>query len=132
VLDRASEIRLNEVSPHSLQGLALGIEDLGPADRAKVSVMPGSAASAGALDAARGAQVVIVDPPRRGLDAELTLHLREQPPDHLFYISCGLDSFVADVARLTSTGTLRLAEVTAFNLMPFTDHVETVARLERR
>jgi tRNA/tmRNA/rRNA uracil-C5-methylase (TrmA/RlmC/RlmD family) len=131
VLERVSEICLNEVSPHSLRGLALGIEDLVPADRAKVSVIPGTAASASALDAASRSQVVIADPPRKGLDAELTAHLRNQPPDRLIYISCGLDSFLADVARLTSAGTMRVAEITAFNLMPFTEHVETVARLER-
>lgn len=131
VLERVSEICLNEVSPHSLRGLALGIEDLVPADRAKVSVIPGTAASASALDAASRSQVVIADPPRKGLDAELTAHLRNQPPDCLIYISCGLDSFLADVARLTSAGTMRVAEITAFNLMPFTEHVETVARLER-
>jgi hypothetical protein len=36
-----------------------------------------------------------------------------------------------DVAELLSGGRLRLAELTAFNLMPFTDHVETVASFQR-
>jgi hypothetical protein len=31
---------------------------------------------------------------------------------------------------LTSRGKLKLVGLTAFNLMPFTDHVETVARFE--
>jgi 23S rRNA (uracil1939-C5)-methyltransferase len=130
MLERVSEIRMNEVSPHSLHGLALGIENLAPADRAKVSVVAGAAADA--LEAAERSQVVIVDPPRRGLDRELAAYLREHPPDRLLYISCGLPSFLEDVARLTSAGAMRLAELTAFNLMPFTEHVETVARLERR
>ena len=129
VLDRVSEIRLNEVSPHSLRGLALGIEELAPADRARVLVVPGAAASA--LEAAGGADVVIADPPRRGLDAELTAHFRGHPPERLIYISCGLGSFLEDVARLTASGTMRLTELTAFNLMPFTEHVETVATFER-
>jgi tRNA/tmRNA/rRNA uracil-C5-methylase (TrmA/RlmC/RlmD family) len=94
-----------------------------------VSVVAGSAASA--LEAADGAQVVIADPPRKGLDRELTAYLREHPPDRLLYISCGLVSLLEDIARLTSAGTMRLAELAAFNLMPFTEHVETVARLER-
>ena len=129
VLERVSQIQLNELSPHSLQGLALGIEHLATSDRAKVSVVAGSAASA--LEAADGAQVVIADPPRKGLDRELTAYLREHPPDRLLYISCGLVSLLEDIARLTSAGTMRLAELAAFNLMPFTEHVETVARLER-
>jgi len=129
VLDRVAEIRLNELSPHALQGLALGMEHLAPADRAKVTLAPGTAASA--LEAACASQVVIVDPPRKGLEPELTAHFRDHPPDSLLYISCGLASLLDDIARLTSARAMRLAELTAFNLMPFTDHVETIARLER-
>ena len=129
VLPRVREIRFNEVSPQSLQGLALGIEGLESAERRKVSVFPGPAASA--LEAASGSQVVIADPPRKGLDGELKGYLSEQPPPRLLYVSCGLASLLADISQLTSAGTMRLAELTAFNLMPFTGHVETVARLER-
>jgi tRNA/tmRNA/rRNA uracil-C5-methylase (TrmA/RlmC/RlmD family) len=129
-LDRASEIRFNEQSPHALHGLALGIEGLAPADRAKVSVVAGSAATA--VEAAERSQIVIVDPPRKGLDRELAAYLGEHPPDRLLYVSCGLPSLLEDIARLTSAGALRLAELTAFNLMPYTEHVETVATLERR
>ena len=35
-----------------------------------------------------------------------------------------------DTAQLTSSGKLRLSTLTAFELLPFTDHVETVARFE--
>jgi tRNA/tmRNA/rRNA uracil-C5-methylase (TrmA/RlmC/RlmD family) len=129
VLARVREIRFNEVSPQSLQGLALGIEGLEPAEHRKVSVYPGPAASA--LEAASGSQVVIADPPRKGLDGELKGYLSEQPPARLLYVSCGLASLLADISQLTAAGTMRLAELTAFNLMPFTGHVETVARLER-
>jgi len=129
VLDHCSELRLNEVSPHSLAGLELGLGQLSAADRAKVSVFPGSAGQTRAIIS--GAQVVVADPPRKGLDAELTEHLSQHPPDRFIYVSCGLDSFSSDVERLTSRGSLRLTALTAFNLMPFTEHVETVARFER-
>jgi tRNA/tmRNA/rRNA uracil-C5-methylase (TrmA/RlmC/RlmD family) len=129
VLERAGELRLNEVSPQSLHGLQLGLAALDEAERAKVSVVPGTAGSA--REIAAGAQVVIADPPRRGLDPELTTVLATQPPERFIYVSCGLDSFLADAQRLTSAGKLRLATLTAFNLMPFTDHVETVARFDR-
>jgi 23S rRNA (uracil1939-C5)-methyltransferase len=81
--------------------------------------------------AASGAQVVIVDPLRKGLDPELTDYLGEHPPERFVYVSCGLDSFLNDAARLTSSGKLRLVALTAFNLLPFTEHVETVACFER-
>jgi 23S rRNA (uracil1939-C5)-methyltransferase len=129
VLARAAEIRINEANPHALQGLEFGLANLDPADRGKVSLVPGTAAAARVI--ASGAQVVIADPPRRGFDSELTDYLSEQPPERLLYVSCGLDSLIRDTAFLTSRGRLRLGALTAFNLLPFTDHVETVARFER-
>lgn len=129
VLARASEIRMNEASPHSLQGLQLGLAQLDSAERARISVVPGSAGAARL--AASGAQVVIADPPRKGLDAELTEYLSEHPPERFVYVSCGLESLLRDTAKLTSHGKLRLGRLTAFNLLPFTEHVETVACFER-
>jgi 23S rRNA (uracil1939-C5)-methyltransferase len=129
VLAKAGDLRMNEVSPHSLHGLELGLAQLDSADRAKISVLPGAA---GAVRlAASGAEVVIADPPRKGLDPELTEYLGESPPERFVYVSCGLESFLHDTARLTSQGKLRLGALTAFNLMPFTEHVETVACFER-
>jgi len=74
---------------------------------------------------------VIADPPRKGLDSELVAYLAETAPECVLYVSCGLDSFLSDAARLTAGGKLRLGALTAFNLLPFTEHVETVARFER-
>ncbi len=130
VVSRASELRMNELNPHSLHGLELGLAELEPASRAKISIVPGPAGAA--RGAASGAEVVIADPPRKGLDPELTDYLREFPPARFVYVSCGLDAFLRDAARLTSSGTLRLGELTAFNLFPFTEHVETVAIFERQ
>jgi 23S rRNA (uracil1939-C5)-methyltransferase len=75
--------------------------------------------------------VVIADPPRKGLDPELRSALVEAPPTRFLYVSCGLESFLADTASLTAAGKLRLTGLTAFNLLPYTDHVETVGRFER-
>jgi 23S rRNA (uracil1939-C5)-methyltransferase len=129
VLERTSELRLNELNPHSLHGLELGLAALDPASRAGITVLPGTAGAA--HRAACEAQVVIADPPRKGLDPILIDQLAQQPPERLLYVSCELDSFVRDAARLTAHGAMRLAALTAFNLLPFTHHVEVVARFER-
>ncbi len=125
----AAEVRMNEVSPHSLSGLQFGLAALDSASPAKVCLVPGPAGAACA--AADGAGVVIADPPRKGLDPELTAHLSGRPPERFLYVSCGLESFLRDAAQLTSEGRLRLKSLTAFNLMPFSEHVETVARFDR-
>ena len=129
VLARVSEIRMNEVGAHSLRGLDLGLAQLDAANRAKISVAPGPAGAA--CLAASGSEVVIADPPRKGLDPELTEYLGERPPERFLYVSCGLESLLHDTAHLTSRGKLCLRALNAFNLLPFTGHVETVARFER-
>jgi tRNA/tmRNA/rRNA uracil-C5-methylase (TrmA/RlmC/RlmD family) len=129
LLPGVREIRINEVSPHSLQGLELGLAGLDAADRAKVEVLPGTAREA--IRATSGADVVVADPPRKGLDRELLEHLVDEPPERFVYVSCGLESFLEDTKHLTSRGGLRLQNLAAFNLMPFTEHVETVACFER-
>jgi 23S rRNA (uracil1939-C5)-methyltransferase len=129
VLRQVGEIMMNELSLSSLHGLELGLAQLGEAERAKISLIPGEA-GVNRL-AASGFPVVIADPPRKGLDPELAEHLSHHPPERLIYVSCGLESLLRDAAQLTSRGTLRLRSLKAFNLMPFTEHVETVAGFER-
>jgi 23S rRNA (uracil1939-C5)-methyltransferase len=129
ILEQVGEITLNELSPSSLHGLELGLAQLGAAERAKISLIPGGAGVHRL--ATSDHQIVIADPPRKGLDPELTDHLSNDPPEGLIYISCGLESLLRDATQLTSRGKLRLVSLRAFNLMPFTEHVETVARFER-
>ena len=97
MLPRVSHLRMNEVSPQSLQGLALGLDALEPAEREKIEVVAGSAGTMASM--ALGADVVIADPPRKGLDRELVEHLVADPPARFVYVSCGLESFLADARR---------------------------------
>jgi 23S rRNA (uracil1939-C5)-methyltransferase len=129
LLEKVGALKLNEVSAQSLFGLQLGLAELAGPLRARVEVVPGAAEAA--VQAVTGSQVVIVDPPRRGLDPALTQFLAAQPPEHLIYVSCGLTSFMNDAGLLLAGGRMGLSELTAFNLMPFTDHVETVASFRR-
>jgi 23S rRNA (uracil1939-C5)-methyltransferase len=129
VLQQVGEIAMNEISPSSLRGLELGLAQLDAAERAKISLIPGEAGVKAPCHT--DFEVVIADPPRKGLDPELKDHLSEHAPERLIYISCGLESLLRDAAQLTAPGKLRLASLMAFNLMPFTEHVETVACFER-
>ncbi len=129
LIERVRELRFNESSPQAWQGLERGLAGLEPAQRTKVILWPGPA---GAMqDAAAGADLVIVDPPRKGLDPELAQALAARPPQRLLYVSCALDSLQEDMGRLTAQRTLQLVGLTVFDMFPFTAHVETVARFER-
>jgi len=129
LLDRACEMRMNEVNSQSLLGLELGLAQLDSVERAKISVVPGAAGAARLI--ASGADVVIADPPRKGLEPELTDYLSESAPERFLYVSCGLESFINDAARLSSHARLRLTALSAFNLLPFTEHVEIGACFDR-
>ena len=130
LIDRVARLRLNEVAPASLHGLALGLDGLSPTDRAKVEVLPGPAGVE--TRALEGADVAIVDPPRKGLDPLLLQALCARGPRRLVYVSCRLDTFLRDAAQLTAEGGYAVSELRAYDLLPYTDHVETVACFERR
>ncbi len=129
VLRKVGHIAMNELSPQSLHGLAMGVAELDAVEKSRLTLVPGEAGTVASR--AAQAQVVIADPPRKGLDAALTEYLREHPPERFLYISCALDSLCRDAARLTAGGGLRLKELAAFNLLPYTEHVESVAHFER-
>lgn len=127
---RGSNVTFNEIESASLTGLQLGIAAL-PAEVARrVRVLPGSADST-AQEACRDAVCVIADPPRKGLDAGVLAALAQHVPARFVYVSCGLDSFLRDSEMLLQ-GPYRLAQLAAYALFPFTDHVETLALFERK
>lgn len=75
--------------------------------------------------------LVIVDPPRKGLDSLLLKALcNTQHPFRLIYISCGWESFTRDCARLLSNG-WSLVHAEAFLFFPGSDHLEVLAVFER-
>lgn len=128
--ERVARLDVNEIGPHSLAGLRRGIVDLTPEVAVRVHVHPGPAASAAPL--VQHADVVIVDPPRKGLDPELVQALQRDPPEKLVYVSCGLPAFLSQAEQLLQSGKLALSSLEAFALFPFTEHVETLAVFERR
>ncbi|MCL4684833.1 hypothetical protein KJ059_08785 [Myxococcota bacterium] len=130
LLGRCAGIRFVESAPDAVRGLALGLAARPPAERARAEVQATPAERA--TDALRGAELVIVDPPRKGLDPRVVAALCAAPPARLVYLSCDLDSFARDTHRLVAGGRLQLAELVAFDLFPNTHHVETLARFERR
>ena len=74
--------------------------------------------------------VVIVDPPRAGLDKEVMDALIVLGCKRLAYISCDPSTLARDTARLL-TGGYKLVEVTPFDLFPQTYHIESISIFER-
>jgi len=129
LLQRDHEVRFNEVSPAGLDGLEAGLARLPSEPGRRAHVVRGTAGAC--ADAASGCDIVIVDPPRKGLDPELLSAIAAHPPERLVYLSCDLEQLCRDSSGLVSRGTLRLERLQPFALLPFTDHVETLAVFER-
>jgi 23S rRNA (uracil1939-C5)-methyltransferase len=125
LVSRAAAIELNELSPHGLRGLELGLTARPVPERERARILPGDAG----MHAERiaHADAVIVDPPRRGLDAPVLQGLIDHPPRTLVYVSCGLESLVREARALLASGRWSLASLGAWDLFPYTPHVETLA-----
>ncbi|MHB1224383.1 MAG: class I SAM-dependent RNA methyltransferase, partial [Gemmatimonadaceae bacterium] len=72
------------------------------------------------------ADVVILNPPRAGVDERVTTALAARPPRAVLYVSCNPATLARDVARLPG---YRVASLRAFDMFPQTAHVETVCEL---
>jgi 23S rRNA (uracil1939-C5)-methyltransferase len=74
------------------------------------------------------ADVVILNPPRAGVDARVTAALSgaSPAPRAIVYVSCDPATLARDLARLPGW---KIATLTAFDMFPQTAHVETVCEL---
>lgn len=73
--------------------------------------------------------VVIVNPPRRGIGPGLCGAIEEAAPAHVIYSSCNATSLAKDLAGLSG---YRVTRARVFDMFPQTRHHEVIVRLERR
>ena len=76
------------------------------------------------------AEVIIVDPPRKGLSKQCKNKIFQSNATQLVYVSCGYDSFMRDCKEILEKGwTLEAAQ--GFLLFPGTNHVELIAGFKK-
>ena len=79
-----------------------------------------------------GRRVAYVNPPRSGLEAEVTSALAEQyRPERIAYLSCSAGTLARDLRELEAAG-YRVHAILPYDFFPLTHHVETLALIERR
>lgn len=76
------------------------------------------------------AEVVVVDPPRKGLEKELIDTIIELKPERVVYVSCDPGTLARDL-RLFEDGGYKVTEVQPVDMFPQTSHVECVVLIER-
>ena len=73
---------------------------------------------------------VIFDPPRRGLAGPVLDALRHAPFKRIIYVSCNPESLGHDIRALQPLW--RLISLQGIDMFPHTEHIETVAVLDRK
>ena len=76
------------------------------------------------------ADVVVVDPPRKGLNADTIEALHRFSPRRIVYVSCDPATLARDVALLKERG-YRVKDAVAADLFPRCAHVESIVCLEK-
>lgn len=120
-------------------GFVSAVESYGPAvrdlrrnlERAGLGNVDAVGGDAGREFPDTDADVIVVDPPRAGLAADVVSRLSEQPARAIAYVSCDPATLARDLSRFGELGAFRPVRVTPVDLFPQTYHVETVTLLER-
>lgn len=71
--------------------------------------------------------VVMIDPPRKGLDKKSIQNLLDVNPKRLVYISCNPSTLVRDLAFFEEK--YEIKNITPVDMFPYTSHIETVTVL---
>jgi len=124
-----AEVRGIEESPHAVRDARAN---------ALRNELPGArfdAGDAGERLAARvrageRADLVTLNPPRKGADAATRAAIAALAPSRVVYMSCDPDTLARDLDDLGARG-YRTARVQPFDFLPHTEHVEAVALLRR-
>lgn len=82
------------------------------------------------LDSLGYADVMIVDPPRKGLDENTRKILLKMKPKKIIYSSCKASTMARDIKELSDS--YRISDFILVDMFPHTHHVETVALLHHK
>ncbi|MDI9498211.1 MAG: 23S rRNA (uracil(1939)-C(5))-methyltransferase RlmD [Bacillota bacterium] len=88
-----------------------------------------AALTAGLLEAGERFDLLVVDPPRRGLEESLLASIETLAPSRMIYVSCNPQTLARDLARLGAN--YRIQSLQPLDMFPQTTHVETVVLMSR-
>ena len=69
--------------------------------------------------------VLLVDPPRTGMDMETVRSILKHTPETVLYISCAADTLARDLKRMSEK--YSVTDITLFDMFPGTSHFETLS-----
>jgi len=115
-------VTLVEINEYAVAEMKRNITSLGR-QNAQAVLAP----SEKALSHLDGKDIVIIDPPRAGLHADVVEKLLQTKPEKIIYLSCNPVTQARDIALLTQS--YSLTETRGYNFFPRTPHIETACLL---
>lgn len=82
-----------------------------------------------AFEQSKTPDLVIVNPPRRGIGTELAQFLNKLAPHFILYSSCNAETMGKDLMELTD---YQLQKIQLFDMFPHSHHYEVLCLLERK
>ena len=119
------DVTLVEINEHAVAEMQRNIAKLNRPN-AKAILAP----SEKSLEYITGEQIVIVDPPRAGLHADVTNRLLETEPPRIIYLSCNPVTQARDVSLLQEK--YEIVHHQGYNFFPRTPHIEHLVVLDRK
>ena len=118
------DVTLVEINEHAVAEMQRNIAKLNRPS-AKAILAP----SEKSLECITGEQIVIVDPPRAGLHADVTNRLLETEPPRIIYLSCNPVTQARDVSLLKEK--YKIVHHQGYNFFPRTPHIEHLVVLDK-
>ena len=119
----------NDVVPSAVENARRNAEQNGAAN---ASYFCGDAAAVAARLAEEGLRpdVIITDPPRKGMDETVLAAAAAMAPERLVYVSCDPGTLARDLKRLAALG-FEVRKCTAVDMFPRTQHCEAIISMSR-
>ncbi|MGB4767867.1 MAG: RsmD family RNA methyltransferase [Candidatus Saccharimonas sp.] len=119
-------VTLVEINEDAVREMRRNITALGREDTATAILAP----SEKALDTITSDAIIILDPPRAGLHADVIAKLLEAAPERIIYLSCNPVTQARDVELLAELYGVR--HHIGYNFFPRTPHIEHLIVLDKR
>ena len=134
---RVKKLECSDENPYNELCFNKSVADLREKYQKRVKYITASASKRALSGVFRKFNLLIVDPPRKGLDEEVVQELLTPSAPHkknrlsrVIYVSCGFKAFARDCARLLAGG-FKIVHAEGHVLFPGSDHIETLCVFDR-
>ena len=128
--DRGAAVIGAEIVPAAVENARRNAGDNALAGRCEFICADASAAAAELRRRGVSPEVIVVDPPRKGLAPEVIDECVGMAPERIVYVSCDPGTLARDLGLFSEKG-YSLSDAAAVDMFPRTSHVETVVQLSK-